>query len=63
MSGPEGEKASAREREKEDRRILFRIPTTTKQVRSLAGTVNRQKIYWSSRALIGDVYHAAIFSS
>lgn len=30
---------------------------------ALTGTVNRQKIYWSSRALIGDVYHAAIFSS
>lgn len=41
------ERASA-EREEWAVRILFRIPTATKQVRSLTGTVNRQKIYWSS---------------
>lgn len=45
----EREKREKQQREK--RRILFRIPTATKQVRSFAGrrgTVNRQKIYWSS---------------
>lgn len=47
----ERDREREREEEREKRRrkgILFRIPTATKQVRSLAGTVNRQKIYWSS---------------
>lgn len=48
--GREGERKRYGERKMERgrRRVLFRIPMATKQVRSVAGTVNRQKIYWSS---------------
>lgn len=59
----EGEKANAREKGRRKTGAFyfeFRRPLNKF---ALAGTVNRQKIYWSSRALIGDVYHAAIFSS